>query len=544
MGVDGKKYQIELFEDPIYNLFKNIPVGLYQTTMDGKIQYANNACLEIARCPLSKRDDWFAQDVRDSYLNPQDAKLFRELLLRDRKVIAFDAQFKRWDNTICWLSNSAFLFCDEEGEKVIYGSFVDITEKKELEKIIKSQEQFMRDIFDSIRANMCVLDENGIVVDVNNHWKDFACQCGGGNESRYGIGASFFHNNFLSDSEKPVILEEICDGVHSVQKGKIPLFEMDYPCRSLNGKFWFSLKVIPLAHKPGYVLISHQDITNQKRLEQSLHESEKRLSLAVSTARIGYWRWNIETNFVEWFGDHECLFGIKNSEFGGTIDHVQAMVHPEDREKGMANLLKTLKEEVPFDNTYRVVHPDGSIRWLNSFGPLSRNEQGHPDYIFGITRDITEFKDAEIRLSEHVKKLEEKNIALNALLDNREEQKRILSETILKNFQRLVFPYFERLRTSYDKDSFLTLLDIFEANIKESLCSISMGKEVLLAYRNLSPTEIQVADLIKAGCQSKQIAQIINISLRTVFFYRDSIRKKLNIKNEKENLRSFLLSLD
>ncbi len=533
---------MSLFEKQIYDLFETIPVGLYQTTMDGSIRYANNACLDIARCPYSERDAWFAQDVRESYLNPTDGKLLREILLRDGKVTAFEAQFRAWDNTIRWLSNSAFLICNEEGEKLIYGSFVDITEKKELEKTLKSQEQFMRNIFDSFKANMAVLNENGVVLDVNSHWKDFVCRCEGENESCCGIGTSFFHYNFLLNSDDPVIVEKICEGIRAVQKRVLPLFEIEYLCRSVNERRWFLLTVTPLKHKPGHTVIFHQDITNQKLIEQSLYESEKRLSLAVSTARIGYWRWNIETNFVEWFGDHECLFGIKNSEFGGTIDHVQAMVHPEDREKGMANLLKTLKEGIPFDNTYRVVHPDGSIRWLNSFGPLSRNEQGHPDYIFGITRDITEFKDAEIRLSEHVKKLEEKNIALNALMDNREEQKRILSETILKNFQRLVFPYFERLRTSYDKDSFLTLLEIIEANVKESLWSI--GKEVSLAYRNLSPTEIQVADLIKAGYQSKQIAQIINISLRTVFFYRDSIRKKLNIKNEKENLRSFLLSLE
>ncbi len=133
-----------------------------------------------------------------------------------------------------------------------------------------------------------------------------------------------------------------------------------------------------------------------------LRESEARLNLALQVAQLGYWIYDCETGQVDWSDDHDKLFGISMEAFGGTLDAVQECVHPEDREQGVQNLRKTLEQDVPFDNTYRVIHPDGSIHWLHSFGYLSRNQQGQPLHIFGTTQDITASKQAEdtLRVSE------------------------------------------------------------------------------------------------------------------------------------------------
>ncbi len=104
---------------------------------------------------------------------------------------------------------------------------------------------------------------------------------------------------------------------------------------------------------------------------------------------MGYWRYDCASHRVEWSDGHEALFGIPMSEFGGNLDAVQQIVHPDDRAHGMENLRKALEEDVPFDNTYRVIHPDGSVRLLHSYGYVSRDESGAPMDIFGITQDVT-----------------------------------------------------------------------------------------------------------------------------------------------------------
>lgn len=145
------------------------------------------------------------------------------------------------------------------------------------------------------------------------------------------------------------------------------------------------------------------------------------------------------------------------------------------------------------------------------------------------------------QLKIHAKKLEEKNIALNVLLDNRDEDKKKLADTIMKNFDQLVFPYHHKLQSLRRKKEIQTLLKILEKNTIESLNPLE--RFIPNVYRHFTPMEIQVADLIKIGKSSKEIADLLNISTRSVFFHRHNIRKKLNIHGEKTNLRTILLSI-
>jgi len=180
----------------------------------------------------------------------------------------------------------------------------------------------------------------------------------------------------------------------TLQSGKMRVYDYTLNIEGVDKEF--ETRMVACSNEE--VLAIVRDVTEARVTNRLLRESEKRLSLAVETARLGYWLWNVNTNEVSWFGGHADLFGIKDSEFKGTIDHVQEMVHPDDREKGIANLERAIVDNIPFDNTYRVIHPDGSVNWLNSFGHVSPDDQGKPNYIFGITRDISEFKFAEERL--------------------------------------------------------------------------------------------------------------------------------------------------
>ncbi len=138
------------------------------------------------------------------------------------------------------------------------------------------------------------------------------------------------------------------------------------------------------------------------------------------------------------------------------------------------------------------------------------------------------------------KKLEQKNIALNVLLENRDENNKKISDTILASFERLVFPYHQKIRHCETRDEMIMFLKIIEKNILESLSPLN--GTISNKYRQFTPTEVQVADLIKSGKSSKEISDFMNISERSVFFHRNNIRKKLGIQNTSTNLRAELLS--
>ena len=162
--------------------------------------------------------------------------------------------------------------------------------------------------------------------------------------------------------------------------------------------------------------------------------------------------------------------------------------------------------------------------------------------------DITERKQAEVALRENRQKLEQQaqrlqevNTALNVLLQHRQEEKKKSEENILANVQKLIFPYIEKLENSQLDDKNQTYLDIIRSNLKDL---ISPFLNILSSkYSVLTSTEIQVAELIKHGRTSKEIASLLNVSPKAVSFHRGNIRRKLDLTNKKINLRSHLQSL-
>jgi len=138
--------------------------------------------------------------------------------------------------------------------------------------------------------------------------------------------------------------------------------------------------------------------------------------------------------------------------------------------------------------------------------------------------------------------LEEVNTALKVLLKQRDQDKQELGENVLSNVKELVNPYLGRLKKGRLSTDQATLVSILEANLN-NIVSPFISK-LSSKYFKLTPMEIRVANLIKAGRTSPEIADMLFLSKNTVLFHRYNIRTKLGIKNTKTNLASHLLSFD
>jgi DNA-binding CsgD family transcriptional regulator len=132
------------------------------------------------------------------------------------------------------------------------------------------------------------------------------------------------------------------------------------------------------------------------------------------------------------------------------------------------------------------------------------------------------------------------NTALRVLLKGREEDKQTHEEKILANINELVLPYLNRLKGTRLDERQRASIAIIEANLKDIIAPF--GAKAAARNLSLTPSEIQIANLIKHGMTAKEIAGITSLSPRTIECHRASIRKKLGIKNRKVNLRVFLLS--
>jgi len=150
-------------------------------------------------------------------------------------------------------------------------------------------------------------------------------------------------------------------------------------------------------------------------------------------------------------------------------------------------------------------------------------------------------KKSQEELFEQKQGLEEANIALKVLLKQREADKQELEKKVLTNVKDLVLPYVEKLKTPRLKSRDRILVEIIETHLNDVISPL------LQRFANakilLTPQEMQVANLVKDGKTSKEIADILNVSEATVNFHRKNLRVKFGLTNQRTNLRSYLISM-
>ena len=191
--------------------------------------------------------------------------------------------------------------------------------------------------------------------------------------------------------------------------------------------------------------------------------------------------------------------------------------------------------------------------------PIS-DSGGNVKHLALFVKDITELKKAEeaqkkagrlleYRVAERTQELERKtvelqelNTALEVLLRKRDEDRKDLEERLLSNVKELALPYLQKMKGKIKDDSLNSYLNILESNLNNIISPFS--QKLSAKYLNLTPAEIEIADLVKHGKSTKEIANLLSISGKTVETHRMNIRKKLGITNKKANLRTFLLSLE
>ena len=175
--------------------------------------------------------------------------------------------------------------------------------------------------------------------------------------------------------------------------------EMELTCEEVV----YSLLLVPVRDL-GYLNIYGRDITERKRVEVELRESQARLDLALRSAQMGVWHLDLIEN-KRHFDDQVChLLGIAPAKFTGTAEEFYKVVHPDDREMIRTPLARTIEQDVPYETEYRAVWPDGSLHYIISRAKLFRSEIGRPVRVDGLAWDITERK----RMEEGLRKSEAK----------------------------------------------------------------------------------------------------------------------------------------
>ena len=284
----------------------------------------------------------------------------------------------------------------------------------------------------------------------------------------------------------------------------------------------------------GFGLIA-LDITSQKQHELSL-QAERDFSRKIINAAPSIICSISQKGAIRFINPAgERLTGYSTEELlnKNWQDYFQAGKTAPDRD-----LLQKFQENDVRGIEVELKTKDGTLRDI-SWSSVSRfgdKKSSCETLILG--NDITEIKKAFQEIEKKKQEIEEANIALRVMLDQHTKTKETIEEHISVRLKSLVTPYLDLLRQSAATEQQAETINIITAHIDSIAGSFSpKSKEILLG---LSPRESLIADLVRQGKTSKDAADIIGISVRTVETYRNNLRKKLGINNQKISLRTYL----
>jgi PAS domain S-box-containing protein len=279
---------------------------------------------------------------------------------------------------------------------------------------LRDSEERFRSMADTAPVLLWLSDVDQQCTYINKPWLDFT-----GRTFEQELGEGWTESIYPEDRAR--CLETYRASFHRRER-----FEIEYRLRRADGEYRWVLtrgapRVTDTAELIGYVG-SCVDITERKRVEESLRESEARLRLAMKTGKVGVWDWDIVANRVVWTESLYAIHGVRPDEFVTTIEAFATLLHPEDRDLVLHSLQRALEHDAPYELEFRAIRPDGQIIWLFTNAMVLRNA-GEPFRMLGATMDITQRKLAEetvlrlLRISERLNSTLDVDTLLDVLVD-------------------------------------------------------------------------------------------------------------------------------
>ncbi len=157
---------------------------------------------------------------------------------------------------------------------------------------------------------------------------------------------------------------------------------------------WVSARLLPGFHPP-LAINAFREATDVVAAQAAYRENERRLRLALDAGRMGTWEYDLVSGRVRWSPEIERMHGIPEGSFPGTFEAYQSDLHPDDRGWVLETVQKNIARAVEHKLLYRIVRPDGAVRWLEAFGSFVQDPAGKPIRLIGVCSDVTERVESE-----------------------------------------------------------------------------------------------------------------------------------------------------
>ena len=282
----------------------------------------------------------------------------------------------------------------------LVGIDLDITERKQAEEALRRSEQLNRRTLQALPAHIAVLDRNGRILATNQAWDDFAAANSAAGDPSVAVGANYLHACRCAAATEDESAKLALEGLEAVIEGRQSLFSLEYPCPGPQGQRWFIMNVAPLGPNGGAV-VTHMDITERKQAQEALERTRRQLAEGQRIAHVGSWEYDAATQGTIWSDEEKRIFGLDAADPSPDYDALlRQHIHPDDAPELDRRFRTALKQGATFEGEHRVIHPDGSVRWIYDKAQPYFDDRGRLSRYIGATLDITERRAAEAALRE------------------------------------------------------------------------------------------------------------------------------------------------
>jgi len=476
------------------------------------------------------------------FVHPDDIDNTRNVLEQKLqsgvKVYNFENRYRCKDRSYRWLS---WVSHPNPEKGIAYAIARDITERKNVEELQKHNTQRYEKAQRIGRVGNWELD-----LKTRKFW---------GSEEAKRIYGFDPQKEFFTAEE----VENCIPDRQRVQQALINLIEngqpynLEFEIRTLAGpekKYVKSIAEVVVNESGTPVKVDGVilDITDLKLVDKKLRKSEEKYRQLFHSIKDSILVADTNRNIIDCNQTFRECFGYSKEEIIGRQTACLYWSKEEFLRTG-----KKLQDNFELDGknfTYNATYKkkSGEIFPGETNAFFLKNDKGERVGFIGITRDITHRKmveeslqKADEELGRKAVELEDTNTALKVLLQKREQDNLELQENIYSNFETMITPFLDKLKNRLNNSNQQNLLDIIATNLQEIVAPFA--KKLTNPMMSLTSSEIQIATMIKQGYSNKEISTILNSSKRTIDTHRQNIRKKLQLKNEKINLRTYLMNL-
>ncbi len=264
---------------------------------------------------------------------------------------------------------------------------------------------YFRNNMDSVPTIIWITNPEGFCTYLNQHWYTFT-----GQTKQEAEGFGWLDATHPEDKEKAAAV------FLDANAARKP-FTLLYRLLNKNGEYRWAIdtgspKFCPDGTYEG-MIGTVVDIQEQKLAEEALRKTSRHLQMATSSAAVGTWSLDLDTQILEWSGLHKKMWGYDEDRTDLLYEHWHDGILPEDKQEAFAQVAAALENHAQYENIYRIKRADdGKIRYMRSIGQYIYDKQGQPFLLTGITIDITEQKEAEEALRYRKALLEAQNEAI------------------------------------------------------------------------------------------------------------------------------------